>query len=76
MKLNHEKVQILMAEQIIDTNELASKSELSRVFIGSCIKGNANPKPATIGKIARALNVPVTDIIENGAATPDETTNK
>jgi transcriptional regulator with XRE-family HTH domain len=76
MKLNSRRIQILMAEQIINAKELAQKAELSRAFIENCINGNVNPRPATIGRIANALNVPVTDIIEDGAATPDETTNK
>ena len=70
MKLNNHSLQILMAEKIITVKELADKAGLSRVFIGSCVAGTANPKPATIGKIAKALNVPVQEIIENGAATP------
>lgn len=69
MKLSNRSLQILMAERIITVTELAEMAGLSRVFIGSCVAGTANPKPATIGKIARALNVPVQEIIETSAAT-------
>lgn len=72
MKLNNRGLQILMAEKIITVKELADMAGLSRVFIGSCIAGTANPKPATVGRIAKALNVPVQAIIEGGAATPTE----
>ena len=69
MKLNGQNLKIIMAERIITTNELANITGLSRFLISNCIKGVANPKPATVGKIARALGVPVRDIIENAAAT-------
>jgi len=58
-----------MAERIITISELAFKAGLSRNFISNCINGKANPKPATIGKIARALNVPISEIIENAGGT-------
>lgn len=69
MRLDNYKLQILMAEKIITVKELADVAGLSRVFVGSCVAGTANPKPATIGKIAKALNVPVQEIIETSAAT-------
>lgn len=72
MKLNNHNLQILMAEKIITVKELADTAGLSRVFVGSCVAGTANPKPATIGKIAKALNVPVQEIIETSAATLEE----
>lgn len=75
MKLDSRKVQIQMAEQCMTVTELATKAELSRVFVSNCIKGSAKPKPATIGKIAKALNVPVQEIIETGAVTPEGNAN-
>ena len=71
MKLSSKRVQIQMAEQCMTITELATKAELSRVLIGNCVRGCGNPKPVTIGKIAKALNVPVQEIIENGAVTPE-----
>jgi transcriptional regulator with XRE-family HTH domain len=71
MKLNTRQLQIRMAEKVMTTKDLASKSGLSRFFIGDCLKGNTNPKPATVGKIARALDVPIQELIETGAATPE-----
>jgi len=73
MKLNNQRLQILMAEQVLTVKDLSAKSGLSRVYISDCILRSPNPKPATVGKIARALNVNVQEIIENvtGAATPE-----
>lgn len=67
MKLNNGKIQILMAEQFLTVTELATKAGLSRAFVTDCIKGNGNPKPASIGKLAKALNVAVQEIIMDAA---------
>lgn len=64
MKLNIKNMQIAMANACLSVSELALKSEVSRVAITRFIKGKSNPKPVTIGKIAKALNVKVEDIIE------------
>ena len=65
LKLNNRKLQILMAKRILTVNELASKTGFSRIHIGRLISGKSAGKPASIGKIAAALDVDVTDIIEN-----------
>lgn len=68
MKINSTKLDVAMANACITTNELSKKtnlnhSTLTRIKSGSC----ANP--ATIGKIAKALNVRVEELIETDAAT-------
>lgn len=73
MKLNNSRLQLAMANACMSINELAAKSEVSRISIGKCIKGSTEPRPATVGKIAKALNVPVADIIEDTAATVGKT---
>jgi DNA-binding Xre family transcriptional regulator len=64
MKINIKQLQILMANRIITINELAEKTKISRVHIGRFLSGKNTTKPATVGKIAKALNVKVEDLIE------------
>lgn len=53
-----------MANACITVNELSVQSEVSRIALSKIMNGKSNPKPVTIGKIAKALNVKVEDIIE------------
>ncbi|MEA4815963.1 MAG: helix-turn-helix transcriptional regulator [Lachnospiraceae bacterium] len=72
MKLDVDKMQLEMANSCFTISELAEKSNISRVALRRYITRQGNPKPATIGKIAKALNVQVAEIIVNtGAATPN-----
>lgn len=63
-----EKVQILMAERCMNPYDVCSKAEISYPSYQRIIK-TGNCKLSTLGKIAKALEVPVTDIIEDTAAT-------
>jgi len=65
MKLNTNKLHLAMANACLTMSELAEQSKVSRVALTRLSKGTSNPKPATIGKIAKALNVKVEDLIEN-----------
>lgn len=63
MKADLKKLELAMAQACMSTSELAEasaipKTTLNRVFCGK------NSKPATIGKVARALDVDVTAIIK------------
>jgi transcriptional regulator with XRE-family HTH domain len=71
MKINNEKLYVLMGNSCLTFGELSVKSGVSRVSINKFLKGKTDARPATIGKIARALNVNVQEIIETGAATPE-----
>lgn len=73
MKIDKEKLKLAMANACMSTNSLVDKSGVSRVSIGKFINGKTEPRPVTIGKIARALGVPVTEIIEDAAATANAT---
>ncbi len=64
MKLNANKLILAMANACITIGELADKSRVSRTAINKFTTGKGNPKPATIGKLAKALNVSVEDLIE------------
>lgn len=63
MKANRRKLYIAMATACIDSRELAEKAGLPRPTLDGVIKGHSI-RPSTIGKVARALGVPVTEILE------------
>lgn len=63
MKVNTKKLEIAMANACISARELSEKSGVSQFTI-TRIQSDANVFPATVGKIAKALNVNVTEIIE------------
>ena len=64
LKINLQKLQIAMANKAFSSKELSEKCGVSQVTITRITKGVQVARPQTIGKIARALNVPVTEIIE------------
>lgn len=64
MRLNSKKLLLAMANECITVNELAKKSEVSKPALSKYTAGKRNPKPATVGKIARALNVRVEELID------------
>jgi len=65
MKLNRNKLLLAMANACITIGELAEKSGVSRTALTKFTAGKSNPKPATIGKIAKALGIKVQDLIED-----------
>lgn len=64
MKINKQKLQLAMANACLNMDDLAALAEVSRVSISKYLSGVRNPKPKTIGKIAKALNVPVEYLID------------
>lgn len=64
MKINKQKLQVAMANACLNMDDLAALAEVSRVSISKYLSGVRNPKPKTIGKIAKALNVPVESLID------------
>lgn len=65
-----EKVQLKMAERCMNPYDVCSKAEISYPSYQRIIK-TGNCKLSTLGRIAKALNVPVTAIIVDAAATAD-----
>ena len=63
MRVNTKKLEIAMANACISAKELSEKSGVSQFTI-TRIQSDANVFPATVGKIAKALNVNVIEIIE------------
>lgn len=65
MKLSNSKLQLIVAEQCLTWKELCERAGIDISTIKKVRTGERNPKPSTIGKIAKALNVSVQDIIED-----------
>ena len=63
MRLNKEKVSLIMAEQDLYQKDLAEKAEMSRGNLSTIINGK-NCQPRTAYKIAKALGVDVVEILE------------
>ena len=64
MNLSKEKIKLVMARNELTVTELAERCKLSRQRINH-IFNSKNVAPKTAGKIARALECDVTDIIES-----------
>lgn len=63
MKLSKFKILLLLADLEIDQAELAKLTGISKQTLSSAINGR-ECRPKSIGKIAKALGVDVTEIIE------------
>ncbi len=62
MKISKNKLEIAMARAELNRNALAEKAEMPIPTICNvCTRGTC--KPATAGRIAKALNVDVTEIL-------------
>lgn len=59
------KIQLAMARLCISLNELATKADMPVQTVRKVMSCNHSVKPITIGKIAKALQVDVTEILAN-----------
>lgn len=73
MNINKDKLEIAMANACVLNKELSKKSGIRQETI-TRMKSGANVSPITIGKIAKALGVRVEELIENTAATVNQST--
>ena len=64
MKLNQQKILSFMAEKNWNNTVLSKKSEVSRQTISYILSGKTC-SPITAGKIAKALEIPVKEIMED-----------
>lgn len=64
MRISSDKLHLAMANACINQYELCDKAKIGRPTLTQLKSGRRNPRPATIGKIAKALNVKVEEIIE------------
>ncbi|MDI3536520.1 MAG: hypothetical protein PWR12_704 [Eubacteriaceae bacterium] len=67
MKIDNHKLDMAMARSRTDVQTLCESSGLSRSALSLIRNKKRDPRPATIGKIAKALDVDVTEIIEKEA---------
>lgn len=64
MKIDKAKLYLAMANKAYSAKELSKICGVSQVTITRISSGKQIARPETIGKIAKALDVPVIDIIE------------
>lgn len=63
MKLNRNLLLLAMAKGCMTDKELAERAGVALPTLAKIKAGKRSAKPATVGKIARALGVDVTDLI-------------
>lgn len=64
MKVDRSKLELAMARACLTTAELTENAEMPRSTVNGVISGRS-VKPGTIGKVAKALGVDVTEILED-----------
>ena len=64
VKLNREKLLIAMARACMGAQDICSSAEMPRPTVNNALSGRSI-LPETAGKIARALGVDVTEIMED-----------
>ena len=65
MIVSVDKLDRVMASKMLTLKQLSEKSGVSNVTIVRLKNGTQKPKPITVGKLAKALGVDVTEIIED-----------
>ena len=65
MKVDKDKLLLLMSNACMNPYDLCKKANVSCSVYYKMVKGLSNSKPATIGKMAKALNVKVEDLLED-----------
>lgn len=64
MEINIGKLNVLMAEKLLSKQELCNKANLSYTALANIYDGKS-VTPKTIGKVAKALSVPVGEILQD-----------
>lgn len=64
MKVNRLKLELAMARAHMDARDLAEKAGLPRPTLNNAIVGRGS-RTSTVGRIATALGVDVTEILED-----------
>ncbi len=67
-----QNVELVMANKCMTYDDLAKKSGLSRFTIQKMLAKRVETRPATVGKIAKALGVNAKELIDNTAATDNQ----
>lgn len=63
MKVDRQKLELAMARACVNSAELSASAGLPRPTVNNAISGRS-VRPATAGRIAKALGVDVADILE------------
>lgn len=66
MIIDNEKLRYTLASNQMMLKDLCERANISETSLRSIRKGESVPRPATIGRIAKALGVDVRDIIQDG----------
>lgn len=64
MNLNLNKLRVAQARACLSVNDLIDKTGLGRATISKTFNGKVKATPKTIGLIAKALKIDVSEIIE------------
>lgn len=64
MRANRKKLELAMATACMNTDDLQKASGMPRPTLNNVISGR-NVRPGTIGKVARAIGVSVTEILKD-----------
>jgi DNA-binding Xre family transcriptional regulator len=64
LNIDIEKLDIFAAQACMSFDGLAAKSGISTVTLSRLRRGKQEPRPHTVGKIAKALNVNVEDLLK------------
>jgi transcriptional regulator with XRE-family HTH domain len=65
MKINIEKLKIAMAEKCLTNQGLCKKAKISLTTLATIKANKREPQTITVGKIAKALNIPVSELVDN-----------
>lgn len=64
MKLNPDKLELSMARACVSIGDLCEKADIPRTTLSQVRRGVRNPQPKTIGRIAAALGVDPSELVE------------
>ncbi|NDO47916.1 helix-turn-helix transcriptional regulator [Lachnospiraceae bacterium MD335] len=64
MKIDKMKIDVAMANKGYSAKELSEKCGVSQITIARLKRGVQKARPETIGKLAKALSVPVESLID------------
>lgn len=67
MTINPQKLTLAMSRACMSSAELQREAAISDVTLCKIRNGTQKPRPATVGRIARALGIDPTEIIEQEA---------
>lgn len=65
MKINKKKLNIFIVKDSRTLKEIAINAQIDVVTLGRILSGKQKPRRSTIGRIAKALHVDVTEILED-----------